>query len=221
MKIQNLFFEPLALKHTWENKVFFWSDLHLRHNRDFIYAPRNFRDVREAEHTILQRWREKITANDIVFLLGDTVFGMNGEEYLNDLFYKLPFKELFIMPGNHYAGYKQVFNEMAQNQHETTINLDTTGKLIHFIPNYLEIFVNGQPIVLSHYPILSWNGHSKGAWHLYGHVHNNLKHDLGKAIDVGVENCPYPIDFNDIAKIMKDKEIQKVDHHGAKDLNPF
>lgn len=220
MRIQHLFFEPLAIEHSWESKVFFWSDLHLRHNRDFIYEPRKFKTVQESDETLLRRWRENITDRDIVFLLGDTVFGANGEEYLNGLFQKLPFKELFIMPGNHFAGYKQLFNHTVMQHIDPSLPIHP-NKVVNFIPNYFEIFVNGQAIVMSHYAIVSWNGCSKGSWLLHGHNHNNLTLDLGKAIDLGVENCPDPQSFEDITKRMNEKKNITFDHHGPNDRNPF
>lgn len=57
------------------------------------------------------------------------------------------------------------------------------------------IKVGNQPIILDHYPILSWNGSYHGCWHLFGHVHGNLSKDpLFNAVlqrilslDVGVD----------------------------------
>jgi calcineurin-like phosphoesterase family protein len=59
------------------------------------------------------------------------------------------------------------------------------------------ITVEGQPIFLNHYPMLSWNRDFHGAWHCYGHVHGRLKRfddadPKRLALDVGVDReCRY------------------------------
>lgn len=221
MELKHLYFEPLSFRSDAFDpevgQVFFWSDLHLRHDRDFIYKPRKFESAKQAEEKIIHNLQNKMTANDTLFLMGDTVFGMNGHEYLMSFFKRIEFRELFIMPGNHAAGYKQILLGLGG---EFSLPI-TPNKTVHFIPNYFEVYVNRQAIVMSHYPIVSWNGAAKGAWHLYGHVHNNLKQNLGKAIDLGVENCPEPMSFDDIRRELNKKESVKVDHHGAGDANPF
>ena len=30
----------------------------------------------------------------------------------------------------------------------------------------------GEKIILCHYPIAEWNAYYRGAWHIYGHIHN-------------------------------------------------
>lgn len=33
--------------------------------------------------------------------------------------------------------------------------------------------IDGQKIVLSHYPMADWQGMSHGSWHLHGHIHSS------------------------------------------------
>lgn len=98
----------------------------------------------------------------------------------------------------------------------------SSNKTVYLIPNYLEICIEGQLIVMSHYPILSWNKMSKGSYMLYGHVHNNLcktqwikqNYLTGKCLDLSVESTPEPLEFAEIQKIMQNKKTLEVDHHG-------
>ena len=44
--------------------------------------------------------------------------------------------------------------------------------------NFLEppicvLKIDGQKIVLSHYPMADWQGMSHGSWHLHGHIHSS------------------------------------------------
>lgn len=128
------------------------------------------------------------------------------------------------MPGNHYAGWRQIFEHCQENIYKINDN-----KKVIFVPNYLEAFVNGHPVVMSHYPILSWNGQGKGSFMLYAHVHGSLqKSELGrlyqkttKSLEVSVDVNKYPLDFSEVRAALENKKIKQVDHHGSETQNPF
>ena len=145
------------------------------------------------------------------------IFGHNADERLINLFKRLYFKELYVLPGNHQAGYKQLIERVQDN-----ILLPTASeyKQVHFVPNYLEAVVNGQTIIMNHYAQATWNGQHKGAWHLHSHSHGNLyKSELGKllykskTIDVGVEVCSEPISFAELRAKFRGYDQITFDHH--------
>ena len=87
------------------------------------------------------------------------------------------------------------------------------------MPNYVEVVVGNQFLVLSHYPILSFNSQSNGAICVYGHVHGNLiKNEIGKlysearTVEVTVEACPHPITLRELVS-KASKEPVSFDHH--------
>ena len=72
---------------------------------------------------------------------------------------------------------------------------------------------NGQPIVICHYPLASFNGQARGSWMLHGHCHGNLyKSEIGqplyktRTLDVGVEKAPFPLSLTDLKGILGTKE---------------
>lgn len=216
------------IKRGQDKKVFFWSDLHLCHEKDFILVPRGFNCAKTAKDELRNRWLKKITNNDIVFLLGDNIVGAgnNGEKELTNFLHSVPFKEVYLMPGNHVSGFNSIVRQLQYKGASFNENLIfgydlEENKRINIIPNYFEISVEGQLVVMSHYPLLSWNKAGKGAWMLYGHVHNNLKktewirdnYFKGKCLDLGIEATPEPLEFAEIQKIMQHKDILKIDHH--------
>jgi calcineurin-like phosphoesterase family protein len=211
-----------------DQRVFFWSDLHLCHEKDFILVPRGFSCAKIAKEALRNRWLKKITENDVVFLLGDSVVGAGnrGEEELTEFLHSVPFKEIYLMPGNHPSGFSALVDQAVYKG--LSLNRDlifgynlTDNKRINLIPNYFEVSVEGQMIVMSHYPILSWNKAGKGSYMLFGHVHSNLEkvdwiknnYLKGKCLDLGIESTPEPLEFAEIQKIMQNKDILKVDHH--------
>jgi calcineurin-like phosphoesterase family protein len=106
------------------------------------------------------------------------------------------------------------------------IELDLGTKFVYLIPNYFEIYVNNQAIVLSHYPIRCFNSYSKGAWCVHSHVHGHIDDCLpsgrkNKILDVGLESIKEVQLFEEIKVIMDQKPIVIEDHHTNKTKNPF
>lgn len=216
------FWKPLSIKENVHN-VWVWSDLHLGHNRDFLYKPRDFSSVEDHDRGIREAWNSVCDSDSIMFLLGDSIFGQSGEERLIKFLNSVNFKTLYLMAGNHAAGYKQL---LAKSDSQFELNLG--HKKIVFLPNYIEFYLEKQPFVLSHYPILSFNGQGKGVICLHGHCHgklyeNNWAKEIynGKVMDVGVENCPKPVNMLDISRKFSKIESITYDHHNSKTQNPF
>ena len=38
-------------------------------------------------------------------------------------------------------------------------------------------------VILSHYPMVEWNGFFRGSIHLYGHIHNNIQNNAYKIME--------------------------------------
>jgi calcineurin-like phosphoesterase family protein len=228
MKLSNYFWEPIKIEHT---DVWFWSDMHLGHKCEHRETPlwkkRGFNSVEEHDETLIERWNDNIGEESEIFHLGDIMFGSNGEERLEEVLNKLTFKTLYLFSGNHSAGYKQLLSKSSEENGVRYLGFG--NKKIYFVPNYLEIIVCGQPIVLSHYPLVSWNGQAKGSWMIHGHCHGNLwNSDIGKTLyihckirDVGVEEVSEPISFSQLRMRFKEKENKTFDHHTKDTLNPF
>jgi calcineurin-like phosphoesterase family protein len=84
-----------------------------------------------------------------------------------------------------------------------------------FLGDYAEIFIDKIPIVLTHYPIASWNYMSKGGYNIHGHCHRNMKEDLTlKRIDVGWEWKRGPVEWADIHRELHSRKSVAPDHHG-------
>lgn len=212
------------------SRVFFFSDFHHSHDPEWdvpLWKLRGFNSIEEHDRVLMENWNKKVSENDIVFYLGDLIVGAGKEGYntfVNTLL-KLEFNTLYVMPGNHYSGFKQLFDgNFAHDSIDQFLRIKILSELresIYFIPNYYEISVNGQSIVLCHYPILSWNKMSQGAWHLHGHCHGNLhktkwienNYYKGKVLDIGPECNNEPISFNELKQIFKSRIELKVDHH--------
>jgi calcineurin-like phosphoesterase family protein len=216
--MKSLFYQPIKFN-SKDNNIVFWSDTHFNHRCEHWQVPlwrsRGFSSIEEHNNELIFRWNSKSDYNTVFFHLGDFIFGQDSISNFKSFVNRANFKELYIMPGNHNSGWKQVF----ESQHQNVWHISSEKRVI-FIPNYLEIVVDDQFIVLSHYPILSFNGQNKKGFCLYGHVHGNLiKNEIGKlyskanTLEVTFEGSPFPVNFDEVKSIMKHKQGVSFDHH--------
>lgn len=142
---------------------YYISDLHLFcysqiDNGGRNYDGRPYQSLEEMHMDILTRWNRKITNGDTVYILGDISMRGKNEELLS-LIARLKGKKILIK-GNHddLSDYrlKQLFYEICDYKEVT----DSYGGRAY-------------KLVLSHYPILMWNGQHKGTILLYGHTHKS------------------------------------------------
>ena len=139
--------------------IWFTSDLHLCHDKDFVWQARGFNDVDEMNWAIVKRWNETVYPDDDVYILGDLI--LNDVEWGLKLLSKLN-GYIHIIRGNH----------------------DTDAKVERYmeLPNvisveYATIFRYKKAIFwLSHYPTITANYDDDKPWaqhlvNLFGHTH--------------------------------------------------
>jgi len=225
--LKSLYYKPLKVS-VEEHKILLWGCTHFGHDpkwQEPIWAQRGYKSADEHTQGLIQNWNSKASDDTVGFLLGDLMFGMGGSHKLKFLLGLMKFETLFVNSGNHTAGFHQLFEECQNNVYEFS-----NAKRVVFCPNYFEAYLNGQAVVLSHYPIISYNGQSKGAIHVFSHVHGNLERSkIGaaylnsgvRAYEVSVEKNPYPISFAELKALMGKKSGASFDHHDSSTQNPF
>lgn len=171
---------------------YYIADMHLFCNSQtqagVNYDGRPFANVEEMNAYFLSRWNAKITNNDTVYILGDIAFRGNQEQQVK-LVSRLRGRKILVK-GNHddlrdYR-YVKLFEEIVDYKELTDSFGGKTYKL-----------------VLSHYPILMWNGQHKGTMLLYGHTHNTLE-------DTFFQEC--------VAK-MNESDDLSLRHRGGKEIH--
>lgn len=78
--------------------IYFTSDFHFGHDKDFIYKARGYNSVFEHDKDIIEKYNSLITDEDIVYILGDVY--MNDEVHGVDCLSKLKGQK-YIIRGNH------------------------------------------------------------------------------------------------------------------------
>ena len=82
--------------------IWITSDLHLQHDKSFIYEARGFNSIQEHDEAIIKNWNKLVEDYDVVYILGDLIMGESeqGIELLRQLN-----GSLRVILGNHCAHY--------------------------------------------------------------------------------------------------------------------
>lgn len=203
--------------------IFFVSDTHFSHKQPFVWQKRGFPSIEAHNETILQSINDTVGDNDVLFHLGDFCLNTTIDEF-ELLISKIRCQNVYLQMGNHAnPHYKQAYKPVVQRLLGNAYTSESEVfplryKNIIYINHYIEITVNGQFIVLSHFPHLVWNHSGKGSWMLCGHSHSdcpmtNSGGSYGKILDVSYDEHRKPLSFDEIKCVMDTKTILSVDHH--------
>jgi calcineurin-like phosphoesterase family protein len=144
---------------------YYIADLHFCHSNLNEYMDcRGFESGEAMDEYMIQQWNSRVRNNDEVVILGDFCISPKGAE-VNALLERLQGKKYLIV-GNH-------------DRYLNSRKFDR--KLFKWIEPYQELNDNKRKLILSHYPVMCYNGqyHRNGdgmpkTYMLYGHVHNTL-----------------------------------------------
>ena len=142
---------------------YYISDLHFYHESLNVQMDnRGFGSLNDMHEYMIKQWNRKVRRGDDVVVLGDFSMGKGVET--NEILQRLNGAK-YLIEGNH----DKFLNDR---------KFDKT--LFRWIKPYEELKDNKRKIVLSHYPIIFYNGQNRvgsegepKAYMLYGHVHNS------------------------------------------------
>ena len=168
-------------------KYWFTSDEHYFHKKIIEYSYRPFKDLDEMHKTLIDNHNEYVSDNDITIHVGDFSFAKWGRT--QEIIEQLNGRHVFIKGSHDYwlKGQREIHEIWEKNC---------------WCPLNEERF----HVTACHYPMFKWPRSHYNSWHVFGHVHGNLKHH-GKSHDVGVDNNRfYPVGLSTLKLIMSYKE---------------
>ena len=175
---------------------FFSSDHHFFHKNIQSFCPttRLGTTVEEMNELLIAQHNSRVCPQDTVYMLGDVSFGT--AEHTKVVLSQLNGKKHLIY-GNH----------------DQIIRRDVTiQSMFESVQDYKRIKIGKKHVMLSHFPMRSWEMMQHGSYHLYGHCHGNLEHTpYGRSMDVGIDARPgdmMPWSWEEIDAILKDRETQ-------------
>lgn len=172
------------------DKIYFTSDTHFGSSMVLDFSRRPFKSTEEMDEELIRSWNSTVPEDGTVFHLGDFCDDGIYEKYVSRLHGKI-----HLISGNHdKAVYPSLFSSISEQ---------------------MTIYVDGQRIILNHYPLLCFGGERTCTWQLFGHVHsgggNTDGYDLQRLgmlfprqYDVGVDNNGFrPISYNELKGIIE------------------
>ena len=185
--------------------IFFTADTHFCHNNIIFSCKRPFSDVSEMNRIMIENWNSCVTEKDDIYILGDFMYKGKVKD-ANEILSKLNGRK-YLIRGNH-----------EKYLEEPLFKLNA----FKWVKDYYVLKLKGKiELVLSHFPMASWEDSNHGSIHLYGHVHNDILKYHGfeeklqllgpRAINVGVDvNDFHPVSLNAILDKIQDSKVKKI-----------
>ena len=175
--------------------IWFSSDLHLNHNKSFVYEPRGFANIYNMNETVIKNFHSLVKPEDDLYLLGDIFLGQLESGI--KLFNQLPGK-IHLIWGNHCTDNRKIAMSECHNVVE--------------LVGYAGILKHGHyRFYLSHYPTLTANFDinkplKQRTLCLAGHTHSKEIFEPCGSYNVAVDahNC-YPVSIDEIIDAYKKK----------------
>lgn len=170
--------------------TFIISDMHFFHKNILTFTRangeklRNFSDVETMNETIINNWNNVVSDQDLVYDLGDSVFGQNNLHIIS----RLKGRKRLLLGNHDYA------------------------PITEYLKYYENVYANFElrpdketRILLGHYPVHLDSIVPRYNFMVHGHIHS-LQIDNPHYFCASVEQIDYtPISVDEIVKIMKEK----------------
>ena len=120
--------------------------------------PHEMHSVEEMNRKVIDAINECVAADDRLYILGDFTYRLPLAEAVR-LRERIECQNVTLIRGNHDGDWED----------------SDVPQIWEDVRDYLEIapgYAKGHRLVMSHYPMLSWNGKARGAIMLHGHIHS-------------------------------------------------
>ncbi len=180
------------------DRIFATSDLHIGHDRDFVWEARGFGSIKEHDLALVGNWNRTVAPEDTVYILGDVMlndidYGISVLKQLNG--------QLIILQGNHDSGNRiERYREC-----ENVVRAGDAALYLRY---------GGCHFYLSHYPTLVSHEKLKklktSLINLYGHTHqtDNFYDGHPYMYHVGMDSHHLtPVDLDEVICEVKQKIV--------------
>lgn len=175
--------------------IYITSDLHLGHDKPFIYKARGFESIGFHDAEIIHNINEVVTAEDELYILGDLMLGDN--EHGIEMLKQIKCKNIHIILGNHCTNAR--INLYCELPHVASVSFAERLKFRKWT------------FMLSHYPMIMGDNSidQTKLYCLAGHTHttNRFLDIQDKTYHVELDaHYNYPISIEAIIKDIKENK---------------
>ena len=198
--------------------IWFTSDWHFDHDKDFIYKARGFNNISDMNDAIVKKYNEVVKPEDTTYVLGDLCLGGGADNVLtiNQERINLLNGKKRIIIGNHDT-------DRRIEMYERCLNTEILG-----YADYMRF--NGYYFYISHFPTITSNlDYDKPLKariiNLFGHTHQTDKFYYNNPLmyNVGVDaHCCYPVSIDQIIQDIQEKFVSvPAEEEIQTNLEPF
>ena len=170
-------------------EIWFSSDLHLNHDKDFVWKERGFSSVGEMNIALIDNFNECVRTQDTLYLLGDNWLNCSVEEGIA-LLNQIKCKDIRFIRGNHDS----------PNRWGVLWEVGKTLGWAEMIKDAKKYYL------LSHYPTQTANyddGWGNAVRNLHGHSHQKSPLSGDFQINVGVDAWNNrPVSFGEVKELL-------------------
>lgn len=163
-----------------------------------LYGPKTDPEsVMRMNAGIVKIWNSTVKQGDTVYHLGDVslAYGKKAEDALRR-FLDQVYGHIILLRGNHdHRLTRKIFLEYG-----------------HEVTDYVETEIEGNKVVMSHYPFAVWNKCHHGSVMLHGHSHGSYSAP-GRILDVGWDVHGRVLTLKEAYDMAMSKPVAKTDHH--------
>ena len=181
--------------------ICFTADQHFGHANIIRLCSRPFPDVRVMDEALIENWNRRVTNRDTIYIIGDLFFRneVPAEKYLKRLKGK---KHLLL--GNHDS---------------TWIHKVDLAEYFLSVERLAEIEVGQRELVLCHYPMMSWNGMSRGSFMIHGHIHESTRAQYWPLLQNNPRILNAGVDINSFGPVTFEEMLENNMRHKEKAAN--
>ena len=162
---------------------FFIGCPHFNHEKIIGYTNRPFTSKEHAMEVMREKWNAKVPKGGLVYCVGDffiTGFSDKCAKEFEDFIDTLNGTKILVI-GNHDV--KSIVKSKKWAKTDKIIN----------------VCIDGQKIVLCHYPMRTWQWKAHGSWQIYAHTHLHIDEELGIKPYELQESCT--VEYSDYAPV--------------------
>ena len=174
--------------------IYFTSDWHFNHDKDFIWKKRGYNSVEEMNDDLINKICSTLDEGDELWVLGDLVMG--DIDKAAAVLSRIPYSVHFLV-GNHDTIRRiNLYDSLGWINHERAIQV-TDGNWDFYLSHYPTVTMNYDD-VKKHHPLINLHGHT--------HYQNKFYNDNPYMYNVGVDSQNgYPVSIDKIKADIKEK----------------
>lgn len=174
--------------------IYFTSDWHFNHDKDFIWKKRGYNSVEEMNDDLINKICSTLDEGDELWVLGDLVMG--DIDKAAAVLSRIPYSVHFLV-GNHDTLRRvNLYDSLGWVNHERAIQV-TDGNWDFYLSHYPTITMNYDD-VKKHHPLINLHGHT--------HYQNKFYNNNPYMYNVGVDSQDgYPVSIDKIKADIKEK----------------